>query len=291
MSTQTFDQLANEIDPAELDEQSAKKMRLRNPQELYELWERQHWQSQTLDFEQDKKDWANLPEDTEGRHHLVPGLLLHRRGAGDHPVLGTRHGLRRRAGGGLPHDPAGRRGAAHAVLRPLLPRGRGHRQRPHGGPPGPGPRGAQRRVHRALRHASREGRRDADQGPLRPRRQGRVRDDLPHDHRGRPGPHRPALHHRVLREGGHPARLRRGLQERRDRRAPPHRLRHVVPQRDRRRRRRAAPGARRTSCRSCCPPPPRSSFPRARTRPSRGPCWATPPTRSTSSRSPRCRGA
>ena len=34
-----------------------------DPQQLYELWERQQWQSQTIDFTKDKADWAGLDED------------------------------------------------------------------------------------------------------------------------------------------------------------------------------------------------------------------------------------
>jgi ribonucleoside-diphosphate reductase beta chain len=30
------------------------------PQQLYELWERQNWQSHTIDFSQDRRDWATM---------------------------------------------------------------------------------------------------------------------------------------------------------------------------------------------------------------------------------------
>ena len=33
-------------------------MQLLNPQQLYELWERQQWLSHQIDFSQDKDDWA-----------------------------------------------------------------------------------------------------------------------------------------------------------------------------------------------------------------------------------------
>jgi len=33
-------------------------LELMGPQQLYELWERQSWQSQTIDLERDKQDWA-----------------------------------------------------------------------------------------------------------------------------------------------------------------------------------------------------------------------------------------
>ncbi len=35
-------------------------LQLMSPQQLYELWERQQWQSQAIDFEQDKRDWQGL---------------------------------------------------------------------------------------------------------------------------------------------------------------------------------------------------------------------------------------
>jgi ribonucleoside-diphosphate reductase beta chain len=37
---------------------------LKTPQELYELWERQTWVSHTIDFTQDREDWARLDETT-----------------------------------------------------------------------------------------------------------------------------------------------------------------------------------------------------------------------------------
>jgi ribonucleoside-diphosphate reductase beta chain len=47
-------------------------LQLMNPQQLYELWERQQWASHQLDFEQDKRDWAAMSE--EDRQQLVWGL-------------------------------------------------------------------------------------------------------------------------------------------------------------------------------------------------------------------------
>jgi ribonucleoside-diphosphate reductase beta chain len=45
------------------DESKLTSVKLMEPQQLYELWERQNWQSQTIDFEQDKRDWAALEDD------------------------------------------------------------------------------------------------------------------------------------------------------------------------------------------------------------------------------------
>src|SRR5215210_2571546 len=44
-------------------------LQLMNPQQLYELWERQQWQSQAIDLERDKEQWAEL-SDEEREEHL-----------------------------------------------------------------------------------------------------------------------------------------------------------------------------------------------------------------------------
>ena len=38
-------------------------LELMGPQQLYELWERQQWQSQTIDLEQDRRDWAGFSDE------------------------------------------------------------------------------------------------------------------------------------------------------------------------------------------------------------------------------------
>ncbi|MHB8235433.1 MAG: hypothetical protein ACYDHT_12355, partial [Solirubrobacteraceae bacterium] len=45
------------------DESKLSSVKLMEPQELYELWERQNWQSHTIDFSQDRVDWADLDGD------------------------------------------------------------------------------------------------------------------------------------------------------------------------------------------------------------------------------------
>jgi len=45
---------------------------LKDPQELYELWERQQWLSHSISFEQDREDWAGLDEQT--RDELIWSL-------------------------------------------------------------------------------------------------------------------------------------------------------------------------------------------------------------------------
>jgi ribonucleoside-diphosphate reductase beta chain len=43
------------------DESSLPRVTLMDPQQLYELWERQQWSSHTIDFSTDVGDWAGLP--------------------------------------------------------------------------------------------------------------------------------------------------------------------------------------------------------------------------------------
>jgi ribonucleoside-diphosphate reductase beta chain len=49
------------------DESKLSSVTLMNPQQLYELWERQNWQSQAIDFAQDKRDWASMDPGLRGR--------------------------------------------------------------------------------------------------------------------------------------------------------------------------------------------------------------------------------
>jgi ribonucleoside-diphosphate reductase beta chain len=39
-----------------------------DPQQLYELWERQHWQSKAIDLERDKEQWAELSDEDKEEH-------------------------------------------------------------------------------------------------------------------------------------------------------------------------------------------------------------------------------
>jgi ribonucleoside-diphosphate reductase beta chain len=45
------------------DESKLASVVLMDPQQLYELWERQNWQSQAIDFTKDKEDWKGLSEE------------------------------------------------------------------------------------------------------------------------------------------------------------------------------------------------------------------------------------
>jgi ribonucleoside-diphosphate reductase beta chain len=51
------------------DESKLSQVVLMTPQQLYELWERQPWQTHTIDFTQDREDWANLSG--EDKDHIV----------------------------------------------------------------------------------------------------------------------------------------------------------------------------------------------------------------------------
>jgi ribonucleoside-diphosphate reductase beta chain len=51
------------------DESKLSQVTLMTPQQLYELWERQPWQSHTIDFTQDRADWAALCD--EDKDHIV----------------------------------------------------------------------------------------------------------------------------------------------------------------------------------------------------------------------------
>ena len=57
----TLEELAQQGDPGTLEsEDQAQNIKLMTPQKLYELWERQQWLSQEIDFSKDKRDWAEL---------------------------------------------------------------------------------------------------------------------------------------------------------------------------------------------------------------------------------------
>jgi ribonucleoside-diphosphate reductase beta chain len=45
-----------------------RSLKLMGPQQLYELWERQQWQSQAIDLERDKEQWAELPDADKDEH-------------------------------------------------------------------------------------------------------------------------------------------------------------------------------------------------------------------------------
>jgi ribonucleoside-diphosphate reductase beta chain len=62
--------LTSQGDPATITDDGYlnRSLTLMNPQQLYELWERQAWQSQAIDLELDKQQWADLPEEAKEEH-------------------------------------------------------------------------------------------------------------------------------------------------------------------------------------------------------------------------------
>ena len=99
------------------------EIQLNDPQTLYRRWEDQQWSPFDIDLSRDKEQWPQM-SDERPRPHLLGALLADGcRGADHDQVLGPRRRIRQRGGGHVPGDPAGRRGAAHAVLRALSGRG------------------------------------------------------------------------------------------------------------------------------------------------------------------------
>ena len=50
------------------DESKLSTVTLMDPQQLYELWERQPWSAHTIDFRRDREDWSRLSD--AHREHL-----------------------------------------------------------------------------------------------------------------------------------------------------------------------------------------------------------------------------
>jgi ribonucleoside-diphosphate reductase beta chain len=60
----TLEDLAKQGDPGTVETSgSMRELKLMTPQQLYELWERQHWLSQDIDFTRDKEDWKALTDE------------------------------------------------------------------------------------------------------------------------------------------------------------------------------------------------------------------------------------
>jgi ribonucleoside-diphosphate reductase beta chain len=59
-------------DPALLESADRGDANLLTYRQLYELWERQQWRTQDIDFSQDREDWANFPD--EERFQRMYGL-------------------------------------------------------------------------------------------------------------------------------------------------------------------------------------------------------------------------
>src|ERR687897_858584 len=60
----TLPELTQQGDPGTLaSEGQARDLKLLDPQQLSELWERQHWASQEIDFSRDREHWAGLTDE------------------------------------------------------------------------------------------------------------------------------------------------------------------------------------------------------------------------------------
>ena len=60
----TLEELAQQGDPGTLEtEDQARKIKLMDPQQLYEVWERQHWMSQDIDLSKDRAHWEAFTEE------------------------------------------------------------------------------------------------------------------------------------------------------------------------------------------------------------------------------------
>ena len=62
--------LTSQGDPATITDDAYlnRTLKLMDPQQLYELWERQQWQSQAIELERDKEQWAAMPEEQKDEH-------------------------------------------------------------------------------------------------------------------------------------------------------------------------------------------------------------------------------
>jgi ribonucleoside-diphosphate reductase beta chain len=70
---ETLEQMALQGDPGTLaSEEQAAKIQLLTPQQLYELWEKQHWLAHGIDLSTDLDDWRDLSD--EERDWFVWGL-------------------------------------------------------------------------------------------------------------------------------------------------------------------------------------------------------------------------
>ncbi|HYH57956.1 MAG TPA: ribonucleotide-diphosphate reductase subunit beta [Thermoleophilaceae bacterium] len=60
----TLLELTQQVDPGTVADEGklGRDVQLMTPQQLYELWERQHWASQTVDLTRDPDDWATLTD-------------------------------------------------------------------------------------------------------------------------------------------------------------------------------------------------------------------------------------
>ena len=210
------------------DESKLMQIQLMTPRQLYELWERQSWISHQIDFTQDRRDWEAMPD--EEREEASWGLANF--------FVGEERVATQFSGLVMAYEDQHEEAflttqqvdeARHAQHFNRLYENVAAVRRQLRGPPEPLPRAAQRELHRALRRAPRQRQPGARREPARHRGQDRLRRHLPHGHRGHARAHRPVLPDRLDGAPGDPARPPLRLSEDLPGRAPPRRLRHVVP--------------------------------------------------------------
>jgi ribonucleoside-diphosphate reductase beta chain len=70
---ETLEQLAMQGDPGTLaSEEQAARMKLLDPQQLYELWEQQHWAAHDIDLGRDRESWESM--NAEERDYFTWGM-------------------------------------------------------------------------------------------------------------------------------------------------------------------------------------------------------------------------
>ena len=220
-------------DPAVMESADRGEVNLLSYAQLYDLWERQQWATQDIDFTQDRIDWhERIPEEERfqrmyglssffiGEQKVAEELGPMMRAA---PTEEMRIFLCTQIADEARHVRFFNRFYEEVgVLEADSLQGRLAETSEHVNPEFN--ELFDEMLKSRVDHLAR-----AARGPRDARRGG---DALPHGHRGDAGPHRPALHPPVQRGAGHAARLRGGLQQDRPRRAPPRGLRRPLPARD-----------------------------------------------------------
>ena len=118
------DFFAETADPALLESADRGQTELLDYRQLYELWERQQWLTQELDFARDREDWHGFPEEERfQRMYGLSSFFIGEQKVTDELGPDDARGADR-GHAGVPLHPDRRRGSARALLRPLLRRGR-----------------------------------------------------------------------------------------------------------------------------------------------------------------------
>ena len=128
-------------DPALQESADRGQAKLLDYGQLYELWERQQWATQDLDFSQDRIDWHERISEEERfqRMYGLSGFFIGEQRVTDElgPIM---RACPKRGAADLPLHPDRRRGPPRPFLRPLLQRGRRATRAPTASPTGCGRR-------------------------------------------------------------------------------------------------------------------------------------------------------